>query len=98
MRSRYSAYALGITDYLVTTTHPKSRSRDLRTQIESSHKTTQWLGLSIQSVQNGGAQDKVGKVAFIARFKQQGAENSLHELSRFCRYQGDWVYLDGKVD
>jgi SEC-C motif domain protein len=30
MRSRYSAYALGLIDYIIQTTHPKTRASNLK--------------------------------------------------------------------
>lgn len=96
MRSRYAAYALQLTDYLLKTTHPKSRANDLRQQIEASYQTTQWLGLSIGRTQQGGVEDKVGKVEFVAHFSADEQNQVLHERSRFSRYEGQWVYLDGE--
>lgn len=95
MRSRYSAYTLGLTDYLVNTTHPKSQARGLKRSIESSYQTTEWQGLEIKNTQNGEVKDKKGKVEFVAKFVEGGQPGELHELSRFSRYQGKWVYVDG---
>lgn len=107
MRSRYSAYALihekateptlveNLIDFLVDTTHHKSRSKELASSIKESQASIQWRGLTIVNTTNGGEKDKVGKVEFIAQCLENGHADELHELSRFCRYQGNWVYLDG---
>ena len=97
MRSRYSAYVLHLTEYLINTTHPNSRTKGLERNIRCSFDSTEWLGLTIKNTQNGNEDDKVGKVEFIAEFTENGKRGALHELSRFSRYQGNWVYIDGTL-
>jgi SEC-C motif-containing protein len=87
MRSRYSAYALGLMDYVRDTWHPRTRSTDL--QNEAGIK---WLGLEVRRHVDG--QDEA-TVEFIARYKQNGRAHRLHEVSRFVREQGRWFYLNG---
>jgi SEC-C motif domain protein len=96
MRSRYSAYFFRLSDYLVTTTHPDTRARDLKQRIEESIHDVNWRFLTIVGSSKGGLQDKVGKVEFIAEYFEAGQPHELHERSRFKRYQGAWKYLDGK--
>jgi len=81
MRSRYAAYVMHLTNYLISTTHPNSQTKGLERNIESSYRTVRWLGLTIKHVQNGGDEDKVGKVEFIARFDEEGKEGALHEFT-----------------
>lgn len=95
MRSRYSAYVLELTDYLINTTHPDRRTRGLERNIQSSYSTTEWKELTIKDTQNGCLDDTIGKVEFVATFVENGKPGELHELSRFSRYQGNWVYVDG---
>lgn len=101
MRSRYSAYVLGLTSYLVDTTDPKSRGKNLCSSIEESLQTTCWTSLKIVQTRQGKAEDKVGKVEFIAQFEEASPrglhKGALHELSRFKRYRGHWVYVDGQI-
>ena len=102
MRSRFSAYRLGLVDYLLETTAPKARDKRLRSEIENTANTTEWLSLEIIQTQQGGPRDKMGKVEFVAQYRNlssngTSSERALHELSRFTRYQGPWVYLDGKI-
>ena len=87
MRSRYSAYMLGLKAYLVLTWHPKTRPQTLDLE------PAKWLGLKILRVQQG-EQDAV--VEFIARYKVSGKAHKLHEVSRFVLEQGRWCYLDGE--
>lgn len=86
MRSRYSAYVLGLTDYLLATWHPSTSPGEL----ELSPVT--WLGLEVRTAQTAG---DAGLVEFVARYREQGRGVRLHELSRFVREQGRWRYIDG---
>ena len=90
MRSRYAAYVLRDTDYLMATWHPHTRPASL--DLDPAQR---WLGLSINSVSAGGEHDTEGTVEFVARFKVHGRGHRLHERSRFVREQGLWFYWDG---
>lgn len=97
MRSRYSAYVTGALDYLVATTHPKGRGRDLRAGYQASYEQIRWLGLEVLSSTQGGADDRSGKVTFRANYVQNGRHAVHCECSRFKRHGGRWHYLDGEV-
>ncbi|MDN7124124.1 YchJ family protein [Pseudidiomarina terrestris] len=85
MRSRYSAFALGLSDYLLSTWHPDTRPEQL--DLADNPK---WVQLQIVSSDQQGAQ---GLVHFRAYF-QVGQELSVHdELSSFVKEQGRWYYL-----
>ncbi len=86
MRSRYSAYVLGLIDYLVATWHPSTAPGDLELQ------PIKWLGLEVRHAQATG---DAGVVEFVARCKVNGRAERMHELSRFVREQGRWYYIDG---
>ena len=96
MRSRYSAYYLGLIDYLVMTTHPDTLRSDYRNQLQNTKNDTQWIGLEIIQSSMGRANDKIGKVRFKAQYIENGQEKHMEEHSRFRRYQGNWVYYDDK--
>lgn len=89
MRSRYSAYVLGLTDYLLATWHPTTRPAAL-TRDEAGLK---WLGLDVRRCAMQDADH--GTVEFVARSKLGGRAHRLHETSRFVRENGRWFYLDG---
>ena len=89
MRSRYSAYALGLHDYPAATWHP--RTRPPLSELESDG-AARWLGLELRSAQEHGDE---ATVEFVARYKTGGRAHRLHEVSRFRREQGRWFYLDG---
>ena len=91
MRSRYSAFVLGETDYLRSSWHPDTRPDDLQRNGEE-----KWLGLKIRATEAGEAHDEQGAVEFVARYKIAGRGFRLHERSRFVRLNGRWTYLDGE--
>jgi SEC-C motif-containing protein len=90
MRSRYSAYTLGRRDYLLDTWHPSTRPP--AAELAALAPVT-WLGLTIVHTQAGGADDAAGAVEFVARYKPAGRAARLHEVSRFVREAGRWLYL-----
>jgi len=92
MRSRYTAYTLGRGDYLRSTWHPTTRRTDL--QLDD---PVTWLGLEIKRTEAGGPRDREGVVEFVARYKIGGRAHRLHEISRFVRRAGRWVYVAGEA-
>jgi len=36
-------------------------------------------------------------VEFVARYKLNGRAFRLHEVSRFARVDGRWLYVDGEI-
>lgn len=92
MRSRYSAFVLGLSDYLISTWHTSTRP----TAIDLSDAPT-WLGLSVKNHRVIDANH--AEVEFIARFRLGGGRASrLHERSRFFRDDEHWLYVDGTTD
>lgn len=91
MRSRYSAYVTMDADYLLRTWHPDTRPKDLVLDHDA-----HWLGLKVKTSEAGGPETDNGTVEFVARFKVAGRGYRLHEVSRFQRLQGCWVYIDGE--
>jgi SEC-C motif-containing protein len=92
MRSRYSAYALGRTDYVFRTWHPRTRPDDLENDPGLG-----WDGLEVLRTRAGGAEDATGVVEFRARYRTHDGADTLHETSRFERRAGRWVYVDSDV-
>ncbi|WP_344941253.1 YchJ family protein [Actinomadura miaoliensis] len=92
MRSRYSAFALGETDYLLRSWHPATRPPQLELD-----PGLRWQRLEILSVADGGPSDRKGTVEFRAHYVQGGQAGELHEVSRFVRHDDAWVYVQGKV-
>lgn len=93
MRSRYSAFVLILGDYLLQTWHPTTRPL----QLDLDGDNTEWVKLAVSNCKLGGANDQRGKVEFKAYYRFGKREACLHEISRFCREDGKWFYLDGKI-
>ncbi|MFF2088765.1 YchJ family protein [Nocardia sp. NPDC058176] len=90
MRSRYTAYVVGDTEYLLRSWHPETRPADL--VLDSAQR---WLFLEIVATERGGLFDDSGTVEFIAHYKLDGVRDAMHEVSTFARVDGAWVYVDG---
>jgi len=89
MRSRYSAYLLGLIDYLLATWHPSTAPGELELP------PVKWLGLEVLHVQASG---DAGVVEFVARCRDAGRAQRIHEISRFVREDGHWYYIDGEIN
>jgi len=94
MRSRYSAYALGLIDYLLATWHGSTAPGELELA------PVKWLGLEVRHAQTSG---DAGVVEFVARCRQAftGKAERMHEISRFVREgvgaDARWYYIDGQT-
>ncbi|MEC5398822.1 YchJ family protein [Uliginosibacterium sp. H1] len=88
MRSRYSAYALGIDSYLLSTWHASTRPAEL-----GGDGSPKWIGLRVLS--SALQDDHHGTVDFEARCRIGGRAERLREHSRFVREDGRWYYVDG---
>lgn len=91
MCSRYSAYVKENKPYLKKTWHKETRPENI--EFEPKIK---WTRLRIKKTSMGGIDDQEGSVEFIATYKINGRALQLHEISRFRRSDGRWVYLDGE--
>jgi SEC-C motif-containing protein len=87
MRSRYSAYGLGLIDYLLATWHPSTAPGELELP------PVKWLELEVRHAQATG---DAGVVEFVARLRENGRGARMHEISRFVREDGRWLYIDGE--
>ena len=91
MRSRYSAFALGLGDYLLASWHPRTRPA----QLAPNEAGLRWLGLEVhEQVQTD---EQHARVRFVARSKLGGRAHRLSETSRFERVNGEWLYVDGDL-
>ncbi len=97
MRSRYSAYVLGLVDYLVETTLPAQRA-DLNVDaIRAWSLSSTWLGLEVEGHELLGGQPEHAFVTFTARWHDQSGEHSHREKSAFVQTDGRWYFLDPTV-
>lgn len=89
MRSRYCAYVLNESDYLMQTWHPDYRPSSL--MLDTGVK---WIGLEIIADSEQGDN---AMVEFEACLAADGRIDALHEKSRFERIDGRWFYTDGDM-
>ncbi|WP_406265238.1 YchJ family metal-binding protein [Nocardia sp. NBC_00881] len=90
MRSRYTAFAVADVDYLLRSWHPRTRPPEV--VLDPAQR---WLFLEIRATERGGLFDDTGTVEFVAHYRDADGRGALHEVSRFARFEGAWVYLDG---
>lgn len=88
MRSRFSAFALGDTAYLLRTWHPSTRPRGL--DLTGGPRYTR---LEVLATDRGSLFDTEGTVLFRAHYRDGGRPGVLEEHSRFVRESGQWVYV-----
>ncbi|MFW0792974.1 YchJ family metal-binding protein [Gordonia sp. CPCC 205515] len=93
MRSRFTAFSIDDRDYLLDSWHPRTRPRNLVLD-----RSMRWIRLEIESASAGGPFDTTGEVVFAAHYTVNGVRGILHERSRFEKYDGVWVYVDGVVE
>ncbi|MGA8864330.1 MAG: YchJ family metal-binding protein [Gallionella sp.] len=89
MRSRYSAYVLGLEPYLLASWHPGTRPAVL----DLADDNTKWVALEVR--EHACVSNDLATVEFVARYMTGGRAARLHEVSRFVREDGRWFYLDG---
>jgi SEC-C motif domain protein len=91
MRSRYSAYALGLEAYLLATWHPDTRP----VTLDLSSDAAKWIDLKVLRAQTLGPTE--ARVEFIARCRIGGRAQRLHETSQFQKIDERWYYVDGLI-
>ena len=94
MRSRYSAYALGLADYIIATTHPTNPQavKDLnawKNQIADFSSKTKFQGLDILEDEE---KPPIAFVTFKATLIQDNQDASFTETSEFELWHGKWTY------
>lgn len=99
MRSRYSAYAMGLADYIISTTHPLnssySENRDSwKKQILQFSTNTKFVDLKILDF---SSEEKKAYVTFHAVLFQGTKDVSFKERSCFLKENGSWFYYSGFI-
>ena len=94
MRSRYSAFTLGLGDYLHQSQAPQTRNLAEKESIKKWAKSVKWLGLEILNSTKGASSDTEGTVEFKATFREEIFKKVIHENSRFKKIDEIWYYLD----
>jgi len=99
MRSRYSAYALHLADYIMQTTHPHNNGylsdrQRWKREILSHYKKTDFYDLKIMNFIDGLNE---AYVTFTAHLRQGNQDVSFTEKSRFLKVNGHWLYESGEI-
>ena len=97
MRSRYSAYVLGLIDYLIGTTLPVQQPGLDRQSIAAWSAQSTWLGLEVEQSEVFGGQPEHAFVTFTARWHDADGEHHHRERSSFVQSAGRWYFIDPTV-
>lgn len=92
MRSRFTAFAVGNSQYLLDTWDPETRPSELGLDMG-----IDFYRLDILETTGGGPFDSTGTVKFQAFYKGL-ASGVQEEDSTFRKVNGAWVYSTGDVD
>ena len=95
MRSRYSAYALVRSAYLVDTVVRSRQADHPIGSLTSFSQSADWRRLDILDTDAGGEGDERGVVEFQAWYLQGGKLECIRERSLFFREEGRWKYSHG---
>jgi SEC-C motif domain protein len=93
MRARYSAFVTGAIDFIVSSTHSRSRNEVDISFISDWSKNSTWQGLEILEAKD--VNENKAFVSFEARFTQNEQEQRHREKSLFEREDGDWRFVTG---
>ena len=97
MRSRFSAYALNLYQYIIDTTHPASPEfkEDLKKwkkSLANFSLNSTFEGLEILDFKESAA---TASVTFVAHIKQKKQDATFTEKSFFEKIKGRWLYKSG---
>lgn len=99
MRSRYSAYALNIPDYIIETTHPASpqysdNKFSWKRSISQFSTNSTFQDLKILDFKE---RDTLAVVTFTAVISQEGQDATFTETSFFEKRNHRWLYRTGQL-
>ena len=98
MKSRYCAYAIEKSEYIISTTHQKNRDFNTDTKVWNNDildfsRNTKFEKLEILEFIDGQTESFV---TFKANITQNKQDVSFIEKSRFVKENGKWQYIDGE--
>jgi SEC-C motif-containing protein len=93
MRSRYTAFTLGMGQYLNDSHSKSTRNEDEKDSIAQWSKSVKWIKLEVLNSSLGQCEDTKGTVEFKAHFKQGLFKKVIHENSSFIKEEGKWYYV-----
>jgi SEC-C motif-containing protein len=97
MRSRYTAYTLAKIDYIADTMKNATLQGFDKIQSQQWAQNVEWLGLKVRHANQVSADDHKGTVEFVARYRERGQLQFMHEISEFQKIDGRWFYTNGKT-
>ncbi len=96
MRARYTAYATGNVDFILSSTRSGDGGRGRsRPTPKRGRKSAEWLGLEITATEAGQPSDETGLVEFVAKYKIRGVSIDHRERATFKKTGKGWVFVDG---
>ena len=100
MRSRFSAFALNIPDYIIDTTHEDNPQKEddlvqWKNDLTSFSEQANFDGLKIVEFVDG---ETIATVTFTAYLSQSTQDFSFTEKSTFKKEDGRWLYLNGEME
>ena len=93
MRARYSAFVNGAIDFIVASTHSRTRKEIDLEFIRDWSQNSVWRGLQI--LETRVVNENKGYVSFEAQFTQNGQDRNHREKSLFEREDGQWRFVTG---
>ena len=99
VKSRFSAYALSLADYIIRTTHKNSpiysqNMDEWKKLILDFSKSTDFKKLEIYNVEE---ENNRASVCFTAYLEQNGYDATFAEISNFIKENNKWYYIKGQV-
>ncbi|MCH9611535.1 MAG: hypothetical protein S4CHLAM102_00050 [Chlamydiia bacterium] len=97
MRSRYAAYAMGNSAYIIKTTHPENpqyseNKQEWSASIHQFSSETKFVNLEIIEESEDAME---AFITFKATLVQGDRDASFTEKSRFLKVDGRWLYHSG---
>lgn len=93
MRARYSAFVTGEMDFIVSSTHSRTRKEVDMNFIRDWSQNSTWNGLEIFETKE--LSENKASVSFEARYTQNDQEQHHREKSVFEREDGEWKFVTG---
>ena len=93
MRARYSAFVTHAIDFIVASTHSRTRNEIDLSFIREWSETSTWRGLEIFETKQ--VNENKAFVSFEAQFTQGGEDQRHREKSLFEREHGQWRFVTG---
>ncbi len=93
LRARYSAFATGAIDFIISTTHTRTRREVDPASIREWSETSIWHGLHL--LDSKDVDEDTTYISFEAHFSQNGKDVHHRETSLFERDHGKWMFVTG---